>query len=69
MNPWAGLIVVVAILLIIIAWKGTQDNVIAALLNRPYKDSTVGGKSVVSGSSTPASYIAPPPLLVPVTSV
>lgn len=42
MNPWAFLIVVVAVLCFIVGWKGTQDNVIAALLNKPYKKSTTG---------------------------
>lgn len=59
MNPWAGLIIVVAILLIIVAWKGTQDNVLAAIMNRPYKNSTVGGKSsAASTTSTSAGGTA-----------
>lgn len=39
MNPWAGLIVLIAIVLIVIAYKGTQDNVLSALLGRPYGNS------------------------------
>lgn len=41
MNPWALLLVLLAIAFFIIAYKGTQDNVIAAILGRPYGNSTV----------------------------
>lgn len=62
MNPWAGLIIVVAVLFFIVAWKGTQDNVLTAILNRPYGSATVGGApkytpgfSSFSPSTTPAA--------------
>lgn len=52
LNPWAGLIVLFAILLIIVAWKGTQDNVIAALLNRPYQNSTLTTQANATSATT-----------------
>lgn len=52
MNPWAGLIIVFAILLIIVAWKGTQDNVISALLNRPYTSTPTASTSSTAGGGT-----------------
>lgn len=41
MNPWAALLIVIAIAMFVVAYKGTQDNVIAAILGRPYGNSTV----------------------------
>lgn len=41
MNPFAALLILVAILGIIVAAKGKQDNVVAALLGRKYKGSTL----------------------------
>jgi hypothetical protein len=49
-NPWAGLIVAISIVLFIIAYKNTQDNLIAATLGRSYGNSTLYGSS--SGSKT-----------------
>ena len=43
MNPWAFVILVVAIVLIILAWKGTQDNVISAIIGRPYGNTQLKG--------------------------
>ena len=43
MNPWAFVILLIAVLMIIVAWKGTQDNVISAVIGRPYGNSTLGG--------------------------
>lgn len=65
MNPWAALIIVLALLLLIVAWKGTQDNVLSAVLNRPYQGGTGGG----SGSASTASLAAytPPPAATPQT--
>lgn len=57
MNPWAGLIIVIAILFFIVGWKGTQDNVLTAILNRPYGSATVGAGPVYTphfASYTPA---------------
>ena len=42
MNPYALILLLVGITLIVIAWKGSQDNVLSALLNRPYGNSTLG---------------------------
>lgn len=42
MNPYALVIVVIGIVALIVAYKGTQDNVISALLNRPYGNSNLG---------------------------
>lgn len=46
MNPFAALILLVAIALFIVAAKGTQDNVIAAIKGKPYGNSTLGGSGV-----------------------
>ena len=65
MNPWAGLIVLIAIGLFVIAYKGTQDNVISAVLGRPYGNSglnstdqkgTGAPTNPVVGTSDPATY-------------
>lgn len=42
MNPWALALVALGVLALIVAWKGTQDNVISAVLGRPYGNSTLG---------------------------
>ena len=62
MNPWAGLIIVLAVLFFIVAWKGTQDNVLTALLNRPYGSSTLGQAPVYTpgfSSYTPPASTTP----------
>lgn len=41
LNPWAALVILAAILCIIIAWKGTQDNVLSAVLGRSYGNNTL----------------------------
>ncbi len=38
-NPWSAVILFVGICLVIIGVKGSQDNFIAAITGRPYKDS------------------------------
>lgn len=65
MNPWAGLIIVVAILLIIIAWKGTQDNVLTALLNRPYQGNANTAANMGSGGSNATLAASTTPQLTP----
>lgn len=59
MNPWAGLIIVVAILLFVIAWKGTQDNVLSAILNRPYSGGS--GPHTAATAGTPSVTLAATP--------
>jgi hypothetical protein len=41
MNPWALLLLLVAVVLVIVAWRGSQDNVVAAIIGRQYGNSTV----------------------------
>lgn len=41
MNPWAVVLIILAIGGIIVAAKGKQDNVVAALLGRQWRGSTV----------------------------
>ena len=41
MNPGALVILFIALVLIVVAWKGTQDNVIAAVIGRQYGNSTI----------------------------
>lgn len=36
MNPWALFIILIALLLFVVAVKGTQDNVISAIKGKPY---------------------------------
>ncbi len=48
MNPWALVIVALAVLAILVAYKGTQDNVIAAILGRPYGNSNLGPNTSVA---------------------
>lgn len=42
MNPWALVIVALAIALFVVAAKGTQDNVISALKGKTYGTSYLG---------------------------
>lgn len=41
MDPWAVFILLVALALIVIAVKGKQDNAIAAITGKPYRNSTL----------------------------
>lgn len=41
MNPWGVVYLIVGIILLVIAWKGSQDNVISALTGKPYGSSTL----------------------------
>ena len=45
MNPWALLIIALAVLALIVAYKGTQDNVVSAILGRPYGNSNLAAPS------------------------
>lgn len=65
MNPWAGAIIAVAILLFIIAWKGTQDNVLSAVLNRPYKGGSGGGGNTAGLTANFANLPASPSTVPP----
>lgn len=58
LNPWAGLILVVAMLAFVVAWKGTQDNVITALTGRAYGNTTLGGAGGSGTSSSTATTSA-----------
>lgn len=58
MNPWAGVIIAIAVLLFIIAWKGTQDNVLSAVLNRPYHGGGSGTANAASSAGTPTVQLA-----------
>lgn len=42
MNPYALVIIAIGIVAVIVARKGTQDNVVSAFLGRPYGNSTLG---------------------------
>ena len=60
MNPWALVLVVISIFVFILIYKGTQDNVIAAILGRPFGNSSIGGTttqttSAVSGAGGQSS--------------
>lgn len=44
MNPWAVLLLAIALLLVIVGVKGTQDNVVSAVLGRRYGNSQLGQK-------------------------
>ena len=41
MNPYALIVLIAGILLIVMGWKGSQDNVVAAVLGHPYGNSTL----------------------------
>jgi hypothetical protein len=41
LNPWAVVIVLIALACIVIGYKGNEQNLIAALLGRPYKSSSL----------------------------
>lgn len=68
MNPWAGLIIVVAILLFVIAWKGTQDNVLSAVLNRPYHGGSGTAPAAAVGSPI-VQLAAQPSTLTPLPTL
>ncbi|MGH7239165.1 MAG: hypothetical protein ACREHG_03755 [Candidatus Saccharimonadales bacterium] len=57
MNPWAFLLVLIAFALFIVSYKGTQDNVISAVLGRHYGNSTLGGQpsSKASANANPTT--------------
>ena len=57
MNPFALLIVVVALLLFVVAFKGTQDNVISALLGRQYGNAQLGQGTAAPVGPQPTSYV------------
>lgn len=59
MNPWAALIVLLSIGLFVIAYKGTQDNVISAVLGRPYGNSALNSTDV-AGSGNQSPTMTPP---------
>lgn len=40
-NPWAFLLVILAIVFFIVSYKGTQDNVIAAVTGKRYGNSVL----------------------------
>lgn len=40
-NPWAAIILLIGIGAVIIGFKGNEQNLIAATLGRPYKNSTL----------------------------
>lgn len=50
MNPWAGLLILIAIGLFIVCYKGTQDNVIAAVKGQPYGNSNIEGNKTVTAT-------------------
>lgn len=41
MNPWAIILILLAIVMLLVAWKGTQDNVVAMFLGHKYGNSTI----------------------------
>jgi hypothetical protein len=56
-NPWAGLLLLIAIGLFIVCYKGTQDNVIAAVKGQPYGNSNLEGtKSINATIVTPQQF-------------
>lgn len=46
MNPWAFLVVVIAVALVVIGVKGSQDNFLSAVLGRPYGQTTLASTKV-----------------------
>ncbi len=38
-NPWSALVLAIGLMLIVVGFKGSQDNLIAALTGKPYKES------------------------------
>ncbi len=40
-NPWAAVIVLIGLGAIVIGWKGSEQNLIAAVLGRAYKNSSL----------------------------
>jgi hypothetical protein len=56
MNPWALILLLLAIAFFIVAYKGTQDNVIAAVKGKPYGNSNIeGSQQKPSGASAPGT--------------
>lgn len=41
LNPWAVLIILIGLGVIVVGWKGNEQNLIAAVLGRPYKKSSL----------------------------
>jgi hypothetical protein len=44
-NPYAFVILLVGALALVVAWKGSQDNVAAAALGKPFGTSTLSATS------------------------
>jgi len=40
-NPWAILLILVAVAVVIVGFKGTQDNVISVIKGKPYGTSAL----------------------------
>lgn len=40
-NPWAAMIVLIGLGVIVVGWKGNEQNLIAAVLGRAYKNSSL----------------------------
>lgn len=45
LNPWAVVILLIGLSLMVAGFKGSQDNLIAAITGKPYKNSTLGASS------------------------
>ena len=56
-NPTAVLVIALAVLAIIVAYKGTQENFVAAILGHPPADSNTGSSS--GGSSSGSGLLNP----------
>ncbi len=41
LNPWAMVMILIALGVIVIGFKGNEQNLIAAVLGRPYKSSSL----------------------------
>lgn len=41
LNPWAVVILLVGLSLMVAGFKGSQDNLVAAITGKPYKNSTL----------------------------
>jgi hypothetical protein len=51
MNPWAIILGLIGVSCIIVAVKGTQDNVISAVTGKHYGSTTLAGGPVFPGTS------------------
>jgi uncharacterized membrane protein YuzA (DUF378 family) len=41
LNPWAALMILIALGVVVIGFKGNEQNLVAAVLGRPYKSSSL----------------------------